>query len=167
MVSNKKLELLKEIKRLNEEDGLTFRQISVHFGKKEAWAGVYFRRNKELLDSVDTSDTSDTDTSDSVDTSDTTVDTDPIISPPEPIEEAPIDDGPGFVASTTLEQLEESLSPRPPTQIPTYDEFMMWCKDHPEYIFAKYLWDRCEGHPKRPIRSDTMKVLDALRTMLQ
>ncbi len=161
MVTDEKLAMLKEIKRLHEEEGLTYREVSPHFGKKEAWAGVYWRRNEHLhhlledvtspsdtSDTLDTLDTPDTDTSD-------TPDTNPVISTPEPeVQDAAplpafLEDGPGGVT------------------IPTYDEFMRWCKEHSEYIFAAYLWERCEGNPRRPIRSDTMKVLDALRTMLQ
>lgn len=51
--------------------------------------------------------------------------------------------------------------------LPSYNEFIQWCRAHPEHIFGEYLWRRCEGDPRRPIRSDTMKVIETMRDMLK
>ena len=55
MVSKtEKLRLLRQIKELKEKEGLSFREISKRMGKKEAWAGVFWRRNKILHPLLDT-----------------------------------------------------------------------------------------------------------------
>lgn len=55
MVSKQeKLHLLRRIKELKEKEKLSFREISKRMGKKEAWAGVFWRRNKKLHPLLDT-----------------------------------------------------------------------------------------------------------------
>jgi len=74
MVSKQeKLRLLRQIKDLKEKEKLSFREISKRMGKKEAWAGVFWRRNKELHDQLDTKE----------DTKPLKVDTPVTLTPPE------------------------------------------------------------------------------------
>ena len=55
MVSEtEKIRLLRQIKELRNEKKLSFREISKEMGKKEAWAGVFWQRNKHLIPKADT-----------------------------------------------------------------------------------------------------------------
>ena len=49
---DKKIETLLKIKKLRDE-GKSLRKISKELGYEEAWAGVFWRRNKGLLDIVE------------------------------------------------------------------------------------------------------------------
>jgi len=77
MVSkSEKLKLLKQIKQLKEK-GYSFREISKEMGRKEAWGGVFWRRNEKLHHLLDTK----------VDTKPTQVDTKPVPAAPSPLVE--------------------------------------------------------------------------------
>lgn len=54
--------------------------------------------------------------------------------------------------------------PKPKKKLPlVYDDFIQFCKDHPEIPFADVVLDRCEGLRKRD-RATVKAVLSILRS---
>ncbi|MBA7614822.1 hypothetical protein ES703_22096 [subsurface metagenome] len=119
-------------------------------GKSPRYADTTWNRNADLHHLLATSATESATEMDTLATFSATVATpatDPIISPPAPIEEAPIDDEPGFVASTTLEEVERVFSP-PRSALAFLEMVQEYMTAHPEDRLVKKVRRHLPANPE-------------------
>jgi len=88
-----------------------------------------------------------------------------------------LDDGPGFVASTPLEEIDHSLNSqmvsamlkmvdKMPSRLPTYGEFIQWCRaNRKSYEVCDSIVKNAEEKKRKHWRSTIVYTLEVLRMM--